>query len=272
MPSGVADELIARFADCLGVEVGEPEGDGRVQISWFVDTREEARALAQGVERELARRGLPAELATEAVLDEGWVAAYQRSLVPFPFASRFLVCPAGPPGGDLPEDRVPLRIEPGRAFGTGEHPTTRMCAALLEREVRRDTRWIDLGCGNGILSLVARHCGAREVLAIDVDPDAVEVAGGTIRANGITGISVREGSVEAAERGWDGVVANILAPFFLERAADLTPLVRPGGVFVISGLLASERDRVATALEAAGITVREVLRDGEWAAFLGARA
>ncbi len=188
------------------------------------------------------------------------------------------------PGAE-PAGRIPIRLVPGRAFGTGEHPTTRICAELLEQLVRRGSRWLDLGCGTGILALVAAHCGARQVTAVDHDPEAVALAGEVVRANGMSGtirtvcgtaasvVGAREPEPEEEEEEeedgpWDGMVANIGRSFFTTHADDLASLLVAGGTLIASGFLEEDRRGVADALNAAGLRVERTATSSEWSAIV----
>jgi len=167
--------------------------------------------------------------------------------------------------------RTRLVLVPGRAFGTGEHPTTRLAIEALERHVTPGSRWLDLGCGSGILSLVASCCGAAEVLALDVDPVAVRVARAAMRRNPVgRGVVVRLGT-QAGVGIWDGVVSNISATHLCECAAQLARLPRPGGTLVVSGFVEAERDEVWQALERAGLRRIETRHSVEWCLMVLAR-
>ena len=265
VPDPSSDELLALLSDrSLGAWSVGSEG-GRADLRIYFGTREEAERARQEAQSYLSRAGaMPSacDLSVLAVPDEHWLERYQAGLQPFDFAGRFVVCPSGETA--LREGRIPIRLVPGRAFGTGEHATTRLCAEFLERRMRPGQSWVDLGCGSGILSLVALHCGAGEILAVDDDPDAVAVAREVFEANDATGkIVVRCGTTADLPDGRDGIVANILAPFFLQQAPALIRLLKPGGTLVASGIDAEHVDEVEAALSAAGLSVvdRSVLED-----------
>jgi ribosomal protein L11 methyltransferase len=206
-------------------------------------------------------------LRLERVADGRWVERYQASLRPYPLGRRFTIDPGGGDTQRAEGDRQLLRLVPGRAFGTGEHPTTRLCAAALEVRVDDGSRWIDLGCGSGILALVASRSGAARVLALDTDPEALTVAREVLAANGGPGvIEIRRGSTEAASgECWGGIVANIDAAFFLGRAAELAALLDPGGHLLASGFLEAQRPEVERALVRSRFEILEWRCCGEWA-------
>lgn len=260
------DEQAGAFGpDVLGIETraSDPGGDGLHLLAYFPDhdaARDDIARLRAG--------GVPFEIVE--VEDGRWVERYQAGLRPLPLGERFVVVPGTEtPGGT---DRTVIRLVPGRAFGTGEHATTRLCAAWLETRVARGQRWLDLGTGSGVLAVVAATLGAR-VLAVDVDPEAVAVAREVAQNNGVGGtVSVREASVEA----WngppaDGVVANISERFFLTNAPAIAAVLRSGGCLVASGFLAEDEDAVVTAISEAGLMVVDRSAEGEWRSAVAVR-
>jgi len=271
VPASAEDEFVGQLSrSSLGAEV-TPLGDDRVEVSIFVANAGMAAQLLARAERLLHRWGLDranCDPRVRHVADDRWVERYQAALEPFPLGARFRVYPAGAPTSE--ETRIPLTLVPGRAFGTGEHPTTRMCVEALERTVGPGSRWIDLGTGSGILTLVALHCGASRIEAIDNDPEAVAVAGEVLAANGLDHrVDLRCGSLppRPLERA-DGLVCNISPPFFRTESQSIARAVRSGGWIVASGFSVEDGDGVARSLAAAGLREIERMRDGEWAALV----
>ena len=164
-------------------------------------------------------------------------------------------------------------LVPGRAFGTGEHATTQLCAEQLERCVQPGQHWLDLGCGSGILLLVAREFGVGRALGLEIDPAAVTTATEVLRGNGgHASIEVREGVLDDAPRGcWDGVICNISTVFLRMHLVDLAGLPQHGGLLILSGLLEEDLDEVAARLPAAGL--RELRREtrSAWAVLVAER-
>lgn len=274
MPERLEDELAAALGVTgLGVEI-VPLGEDRSLVKAFFSVPEAAATAEASTARALLAHDLdPAGcgLRVETVEDGRWVERYHESLRPFPLGERFVVVPGGhppPPGG-----RVRLALVPGMAFGTGEHPTTRLCAAALEREVRRGERWLDLGCGTAVLSLVAVHCGAAEAVALDVDPEAAGVAREVVLANGLeAAIAVRCGSLDAAGNSpFDGVVANIACSFFLRHAIEIAASMHAHGRLVASGFLEDDLPEIEAALAGAGLRPVRSDLDPPWAALTAQR-
>jgi ribosomal protein L11 methyltransferase len=268
VPEHDADELAGWLGgDSLGVET-LPSAPGRIRLRVYVDAAERPGALARVRERLVGWSGdreVP-EPAWEEVADRPWVEEYQLRLRPFPLGAGFVVAPGAepPPSGD----RRAIRLVPGRAFGTGEHATTRLCVEELESRVEPGDRWLDLGTGSGILALVAALLGAARVDAVDSDPEAIEVAREVLAANpGAGAVELAVGSADSLTPGrCDGVVANIDSGYFLERARQVARALRPGGLLIASGYLIDDRESVEAALREAGFDRLTERREGEWLA------
>lgn len=260
------DDLLAWVGGCtLGAEVHE-RPDGTAEVWIFLDDAPDGPRVREVLEA-ADRFG---RTRREAVPDGRWVERYQAGLQPVRLSNRFTVLPGGH-GGPFPGTTA-VHLVPGRAFGTGEHPTTRLCAELLEGSVAPEERWLDLGCGSGILAVVAARLGAGGVIAIDIDPEAIEVARETLAANRLAdAVELRACGIEdVPAAAFDGIVANVSKALLVERAGELAGRVRPGGALLASGFLDGDRNEVERALERAGWTVDRRLVELPWGA-LGAR-
>ncbi|MDQ6694386.1 MAG: 50S ribosomal protein L11 methyltransferase [Chloroflexota bacterium] len=178
------------------------------------------------------------------------------------------------------EDDVVLDLDPGMAFGTGLHPTTRLCLAALEEFVRPDMNILDLGTGSGILAIAAAKLGGPGVrlVAVDTDNIAVEATRENVERNGLaTQIRVEGGSTGAAQQArpydlpYDLVVANILASVIIELAKPIHALVKPGGMLLSSGIFIDRGESVVEALEKIGLPVRERRQEGDWLCLVSVR-
>ncbi len=269
VPAAREDDVAAALGtEGLGMSSTPAAGDA-VDLVVYAATFEAAAAIrARLLLRAVIDDG-PADL--ESVEDERWVERYQASLAPLPLGERFVVVPGR--ASSTHPGRIAIRLVPGRAFGTGEHPTTRLCAVGLERAVRPGSRWLDLGTGTGVLAIVASRCGASRVLAVDVDPDAVEVAREVVRDNGDDAVvRVEPGSLGGRPAGaFDGVVANVSEALLLENGREIARVLRRGGVLIASGFLLRDAARVREALHACGLDETAFLAEGDWGASMSAR-
>jgi len=210
-------------------------------------------------------------LRCQTVLKGRWAREFQKYLKPFPLISETSSEPALwlDPSGKSPKKtrRETLFIEPGLAFGTGHHPSTRMAAELLGDVLkeRKGLNILDMGCGTAILAMVARKRGASQVLAVDLDPIALEVAKKNIRLNQISHIVLKE-SLRGIRRKFDGIVANILFDTLLRLQGDFKRHLKDGGFLIVSGLLYRDCEALIEAYE--GFKLMERKNTKGWSALL----
>jgi ribosomal protein L11 methyltransferase len=204
------------------------------------------------------------ELRVRTVDEADWTEAWKAGYQPQPIG-RLLVLPTwlDPPTGT---DDLVLRLDPGMAFGTGLHPTTRACLALLQRVGPMPPQVLDVGCGSGILGLAAIALGAEHVDALDTDPVAVETTLANAAVNGMADqLTARVGSLETASAApYPLVLANLVAVVLVELAPRLAAHLEPGGMLLASGIIADRGAEVTAALAAAGMALDERVDDGEW--------
>jgi ribosomal protein L11 methyltransferase len=219
----------------------------------------------------LARAGIAAEVTQRTVAEEDWAESWKEHFHVERFGEHLVVVPTWRSFAPQPDDVV-IALDPGMAFGTGQHETTRMCLEALERTVRPGMAVLDVGCGSGILSIAAAKLGAREVLAVDVDPNCARITSENARLNGVeSSVIARTGSTggawpfEQAATGRCGiVVANIIARIIGEIAADLAAALAPGGRLIASGIIGERETETGAALTAQGLRVECVRAMGDW--------
>jgi ribosomal protein L11 methyltransferase len=166
-----------------------------------------------------------------------------------------------------------IQIDPGMAFGTGQHPTTAMCLRALEERVRPGVSVLDLGCGSGILSIAAARLGAARVLALDTDPLAIKATTENAAANGVSEvIAAREGTLDADAGSFDMIAANISGLTLERLVPDLAAALAPGGTLIASGFLEDAVSGLSAAFEQAGLAVDETLAEGVWRAIIATAA
>lgn len=224
--------------------VAEPEGSAAAPGAPDARARPEraARALLARAAR-LAGQAPPADVELRSVADEDWVRATQREFDAFPVGRRLWITPSWHADVPAPDSRIPIVLDPGLAFGTGSHPTTRLCLEWLDEYLRPGESMIDYGCGSGILAIAAARLGAGRATGIDIDPQALVAAQRNAEVNGVR-LALRSSSDPLRDAA-DVVVANILANPLRVLAPLLESLVAPGGRLVLAGLLERQAREIA---------------------------
>lgn len=180
------------------------------------------------------------ECAVETVAEQNWVQLTQSQFDPIRVSGRLWIVPSW---HETPDPAaVNLILDPGMAFGTGSHPTTRLCLEWLERNVSDGCTMLDYGCGSGILAIAAARLGAGQVAGVDIDPQAVEAARANAERNGVSALFADSAEPVAGE--YDLVVANILSNPLRVLAPAISAHVRPGGRLALSGILREQADEI----------------------------
>ena len=189
-----------------------------------------------------AAAGLPAapEFTVDTVEEQNWVQLTQSQFDPIRVSDRLWIVPSWHEAPD--PSAVNLILDPGMAFGTGSHPTTRLCLEWLERNVEPGVSVLDYGCGSGILAIAAARLGAGRVAGVDIDPQAVEAANANAERNGV--VADFADSAEALAGEYDLVVANILSNPLRVLAPAICAHVRPGGRLALSGILREQAEEI----------------------------
>lgn len=251
-----------------------------VQVhAWFEpDATFQERLQALRSQLDMNRRLAPEvdlgtlQIDTVNVKDEDWSEVWKQFYKPFRAGKSLVVKPTWEPYTPQSGDRV-IEIDPGMAFGSGTHETTGMCLELLEEAVHGGERVIDVGTGSGILAIGAALLGAKDVLAIDIDPTAVKVARENVAHNHLEQtVTTLEGNLlEKVDAQCEVCVANIIADVICMFAAPLNDHIVPGGLFICSGIIKEREQDVTDALLAAHYTILDIRRKGEWVAMISRR-
>ncbi len=215
------------------------------------------------------------EILSENMKDEDWSENWKQYFKPLEIGERVLIVPEWET--NVPEsDRVKFLINPGLSFGTGSHESTKMCIEEIEKNLKAGDTVLDLGCGSGILSVIALLLGAKNATAVDIDPMAVEVAYSNLKLNnlpeeiyrGYAGDITTDTKLckKLSENKCDIVLANIVADVIIALSGCVKDFMKPDGVFICSGIIIERKDEVVAALEKAGLKVKSVRTMGEWAA------
>jgi len=250
---------------CGGFVVDEKPTPWQVSGYVPVDDRLEMRLdnLTEALQKlpEYGVEGSGTELTLRYVEEDDWANAWKAFYKPMRVGQRLLVTPPWETP-DVQDGDVVIIMDPGMAFGTGSHPTTRLCLMSLEQYVKPGMSVADIGTGSGILSIAAAKLGASTVKANDIDTLAVGIAKKNATDNGVDidfGVDMPTGT-------FDVVVANILADVIIGLGDELVSRLNPSGTLIVSGIIDTRETDVSNALQARGLTQLEVRREGEWVA------
>jgi ribosomal protein L11 methyltransferase len=281
IPAGVVIESTAVHA---GPEDENGQAVGPLRVCGYLPVDEALEGTRRKIEEGLWYLGritpLPAPI-FRSFEEVNWVDAWKQHYHPIPVGAGLMIVPAWlehETGG-----RLPIRIDPGMAFGTGTHPTTQLCLALTEtffQQNRDCPRVLDIGCGSGILAVAALKLGAMHALGVDIDPLAMEASRHNAALNGVDDkrLELGVGSVAEVKQGrfslqqGELVFANILAPVLVRLLNEgLGELVIPGGWLVLSGILAEQSAEVEAALTHHNMKLLEHCQSGDWVALAAQR-
>lgn len=274
------DDKKAMFIDILP-EL--PEDDGVANISCYIEENQMSiKELCQYIGEQLKELSAymnvgSGKLTIGETEDKDWMNNWKEFFHPFRLEDNIIIQPTWTETLDAGEDDIVIRIDPGTAFGTGSHETTKLCISGLKKYIQDDgmTDVLDAGCGSGILSIVAMKLGARKVYGIDIDELAVQASKDNLILNGISEeqFTIVKGDVIGDEKfakqvaaigQYDIVVANILAYVIIPLSAVIRPFMKENAVFITSGIIDTKEEAVKNALIQNGFEIIDVLHMGEW--------
>lgn len=238
-----------------------------VSVSVYISSDRDAETEEAEIRRMLADAEIPAEICAYTVNEDDWADCWKKYYHPIKTGERIVIVPVWedytPEEGELA-----VLMDPGMAFGTGTHETTRLCAALLEKYTREGCRMLDVGCGSGILAICAAKLGASECLACDIDPSAVRIAGENAELNGVKDIVTCAKSDLLADvpegETFDVICANIVADVIIRMSGDVCRYLAEEGVLLVSGIILERCEEVRGALVSAGLREDFFLEENGW--------
>jgi ribosomal protein L11 methyltransferase len=262
-------------AGCGGVML---RGNGPITIEGSLPVLDDLMPRLDSLRTHLGRLeefGLPAligEMTLRYAEDEDWANAWRQYYKPMRVGKRLIIKPSWETYEPAPDELI-LELDPGMAFGTGGHPTTRLCLQALEDHLTPGARVADIGTGSGILAIAAARLGARQVFATDIDGLPRRVAAENVARNGLTQtVAVLEmARFDEAAQTCDLVVANIVANTIIELAPSIAARLVEGGLCIASGIVEEHHDVVRDALAATGFTLIDTLREDIWVALIARR-
>jgi ribosomal protein L11 methyltransferase len=274
-PEVLTRQYEQRYGELIALKEEDYPSSGVIIKAYFperINLNETVSEVEQKVQR-LSEYGLnpsPGTVQVEKVAEESWENQWKKYYKPIRVTEKLTIKPVWEEYSPTSSGEQIIELDPGMAFGTGTHPTTNLCLAMLEKYLKPDHRVIDVGCGSGILSIAAVKLGAKRVLALDLDPLAVEKAQENVELNGVLDkVMVRQGDLlkEVSETA-ECIVANILAEIILAFVHDLPRVLVPGGLFIGSGIIKEKAESVKQALEQIGLQVIETVRQEDWVAIV----
>ena len=255
-----------------------PRDDGIAYLSFYLEEEEDKEELLSKVRAELKNlsqfmdigEGSIEESQTE---DKDWINNWKEYFHQF-YVDDILITPSWEPVKEEDKGRMVLHIDPGTAFGTGMHETTQLCIRQLKKYVKASSRMLDVGTGSGILGIIGLKLGAEHVVGTDLDPCAVPAVEDNLQANGVPAdkFDMMIGNIiddvqvqdKVGYEKYDLVTANILADVLVPLTPVVVKHMKPGGIYITSGILDVKEEEVRQAVERAGLHVVEVTHQGEW--------
>ncbi len=252
--------------------------DGTAYLSFYLEEDEDKEKILADLKRELKEMSEYVDVG-ECLIEESqtedvdWVNNWKQYFHQF-YVDDILIIPSWEDVKPADEDKMIIHIDPGTAFGTGMHETTQLCIRQLRKYVTETTRILDVGCGSGILGMLALKFGAAYSVGTDLDPCAIDATYENMEVNGISRdrYEVMIGNIiddkEIQDRVgygcYDIVVANILADVLVQLTPVIVSQLKPGGIYITSGIIDNKEETVKEAVKAAGLTVLDVTYQGEW--------
>lgn len=210
------------------------------------------------------------EIEIEKVNEEDWAESWKKYYKPFRLGKHIIIKPIWEEYSSAEKNDIIVEMDPGMAFGTGTHETTSMCIELLEKYLNENACVFDIGCGSGILSIVAAKLGADHVIAVDLDSNAVEASKKNVALNQLQEkVRIFQGNLldNISEKA-DIVVANIIADVIIQLSNSVPDYLKNEALFIASGIIKERKDEVISVLERNGFNIIEITEKGEWCALV----
>ena len=240
------------------------------KISIFVPEEKNLAEYVTFIEAKLSSLSIPYTQQTFGMEEENWADSWKKYFKPIPLG-RITIVPAWEDYEEKPGEVI-IRIDPGMAFGTGTHETTRLVMKIMQDTVQGGERVLDIGCGSGILSICAAKLGAKSCNAYDIDPVAVKVTRENAASSGCdnikAGVSDLLAGVERISGGYDVCVANIVAEIIIRMLPDIKSYLKFGAPIILSGIVKEREDDVRAAAERCGFAVERAEYENDWVALL----
>jgi len=242
----------------------------RGSVSLFVAEQELTPEMILALSEQLEAAGISHTVEQIGREESDWQECWKQYYKPLALGQSLTVVPIWERDSySAKEGERLVYMDPGVAFGSGTHESTRLCAALMERHLSEGMQVLDVGTGSGILAIAAARLGAARIMAYDLDPVAVRIAGENCAENGVDdriecGVSDLLADVAACEGGYDMITANIVADIILRMAPDVSRFLKKDGILVVSGIIERQAEQVRQALTAQGLSVIDSISEHDW--------
>ncbi len=268
----IDDPLLEPVESWAPDAVARPE---KPAVTGYLPSDDRVESRRQHLERHLMRlsaaHGFRYRIQYQAIDEEDWAESWKAFFWPQKITPRLVVKPTWRDYTPEPGQLV-IEIDPGMAFGTGTHPTTALCVRLLEKHLRAGQSVLDVGTGSGILLIAAAKLGATRLAGIDLDPMAVTVARKNLDQNHIDPAAFELACghlVDTVSGTFDVVVANILAEVIIDLLDHVGRVIKPGGLFICSGIIEAYQEKVIDKMTTCGLDIVQVGKEGDWVALAG---
>ena len=255
-----------------------PEDDGVAYLNFYLDEDEDVNAMLEKVKAELEELRMFVDIGSGMITlsqteDKDWINNWKQYFKQF-YVDDILIIPSWEEVKEEDKDRMIIHIDPGTAFGTGMHETTQLCIRQIRKYTTETTKILDVGCGSGILGMLALKFGAEHSVGTDLDSCAIDATYENMENNGISGdkyevmigniINDKEVQDKVGYECYDIVAANILAPVLVELTPVIVNQLKPGGIYITSGIIDDKEEMVKEAVAKAGLELLDVTYQGEW--------
>jgi len=263
-PDESKDALLNKMSEmgCLGVSE-----TGKRIIAYFKDTHDiiQLRDGLESFKSVLKQAGLDPGFSFDYLYlsERDWNEPWKKRFIPMDVGEQLSILP---PWETSDKSRIPLIIDPGMAFGTGHHETTKACLQLIEKfsKTSPKDRFLDVGTGTGILAIAASRLGFKAVVGADIDPLAIDAAKRNAELNSLQNVEIQEGTITEVRGSFDMIAANLMSEVLISIAPEIAVRLNYTGIAVLSGMLNGQEDDVLHAMKRSGFSPIEVLVDGRW--------
>lgn len=276
------------YVDLLPDEIA-PD-DGTAKVSCYADEKDDLQVIIEKIKNILAEMSSYMDIGTGKITlgetqEEDWINNWKVFFKPFRLDDNIVIKPTWETVTDQKEDDIIVEIDPGTAFGSGSHETTRLCISQLKKYVNKDAEILDVGTGSGILSIIGLKLGAKHAMATDIDPNAIRATNENFEVNHIEKDKARVYQVNILDaeeavsfyeynnkKQYDIVVANILADVIIPLSGIVTPLMKKDGVFITSGIINTMEEPVKEAMLKNGLKIIEINHMKDWVSITAKRS